>query len=497
MAVVLVQAGDAHPPRGVEDGGDAGRQLDLDRGDVQRVAHRHLQRQRAVVVLVVVLRGIGLEAVFAAAQREDHRLVPDGADHVQAAAFDRGSVGEHLEGGSRLAGVGGCHVDLAARTVVVVAAHHGQHLAGLWIHGNQRAVVEVVVVPEPGDLASDDGLRQVLNVQIETGVDAVALTVAGADVVLLVQHLQHIVDEVRRLQLVRRIEELELLVLRRQRLRGRDHFLGNHGVEDFCLARLRPRRVDQRAVLRRRLRQPGKHGGLPQREVVRRGVEETAGRRLRAITLRSVIDGVEIQLKNLVLRVATVEIDGEHRLADLSLNRRWRVGPDEHLFDELLADRAPALGDVVMRVIGQRRARDTREVDAIVLVESLVLDRDGRLLDEGRHRVQRHHDAVVAMVADVVDEGAMTIENQHVLVKPGRGKPVDGRQVADRLGGEGGDHQQRKGQDQDRHQEKGAPSFGATLAPAEQPQAAVEGIAGETAARHSGRAGWEWSWRHH
>ena len=101
------------------------------------------------------------------------------------------------------------------------------------------------------------------------------------------------------------------------------------------------------------------------------------------------------------------------------------------------------------------------------------------------------------MVADVVNQGAMTIENQHVLIEAGRGEAVDRRQVADRLGGEGRDHHQRKGQDQHRHQEKGAPSFGAALAAAEQPQAAVEGIAGETAARHSGRAGREWSWRHH
>ena len=88
------------------------------------------------------------------------------------------------------------------------------------------------------------------------------------------------------------------------------------------------------------------------------------------------------------------------------------------------------------------------------------------------------------MVADVVDQGAMAIENQHVLMEAGRGEAVDRRQVSDRLGGECGDHHQRQGQDQDGHQKKSAPSFGATLAPAEQPQAAVEGIAGETAARH-------------
>ena len=145
VVVWFVEAGDAHPSSGVEDGRDADGQLGFDRRDVERVAHRHFQGEGAVVTLVVVQRRIGLEAVGAAAQGKDHRLVEDGAHHVEPAALDRRRVRHHLERRSRLPRGGRRHVDLATRAVVIGTADHGQHFAVLRIHCHQGAIVEVVI----------------------------------------------------------------------------------------------------------------------------------------------------------------------------------------------------------------------------------------------------------------------------------------------------------------------------------------------------------------
>jgi len=116
----------------------------------------------------------------------------------------------------------------------------------------------------------------------------------------------------------------------------------------------------------------------------------------------------------------------------------------------LLADGAPALADVMVGVVGDRGPRDAAEVDATVLVEGPVLDRDGRQLDEGRHLLQRDDDAMIARQPDVIEENPVAVEDQRVLVEPAGGEAFDGRQGADapsrqRRGGHQGqseDHQQ-------------------------------------------------------
>ena len=81
---------------------------------------------------------------------------------------------------------------------------------------------------------------------------------------------------------------------------------------------------------------------------MRVGVKEAARRRLDAITLAAVVDGVEVQLQNLILRVTIVQLDGQRRFPQFALDGWRRVWTDEHLFDQLLADRAPALGDAMV-----------------------------------------------------------------------------------------------------------------------------------------------------
>jgi hypothetical protein len=61
----------------------------------------------------------------------------------------------------------------------------------------------------------------------------------------------------------------------------------------------------------------------------------------------------------------------------------------------LLRDRGGALRRALLPDVGPQRSRDAPVVDARVLVESLVLDRDHGVLDVRRDLVARHQDAVV------------------------------------------------------------------------------------------------------
>ena len=179
--------------RHVDDGRDTGSQLDLQRGDVQRVAHHHLQWQRAVEAPVVVQRNVlGVTAHVAgpiAPRGENHRGVEDRAHHVDLAALDGGGVGEDLEARTGWAGHVVGEVELPAGPVVIVAADHGQHLARLRVHADEGRVVEIVEVPLLRDLFVHDLFRLVLEVQVKAGVDPVASLIVGPDVMFPGQRL--------------------------------------------------------------------------------------------------------------------------------------------------------------------------------------------------------------------------------------------------------------------------------------------------------------------
>ena len=230
----------AHPPGHAENVRYPDAQLRLHRRDVERVAHRHLQRQHAVIPEVVVQRGIRLEAAGAAPGWKHQGGVEHGGDHVEFAALDRGRVGVDLEGRAGLAGRVR-HVDPATRPVVVIAPDHGEDFAGLRVHADQRGVVEVVVVALLRDLIAHHLFRQQLEVQVERGVDTVTTPVARLDVVLLPQRLQHIVDEVGRQVMVGGRVDLQLGRVGRVRFHLGDEVVLDHRRQDRELARLRRR----------------------------------------------------------------------------------------------------------------------------------------------------------------------------------------------------------------------------------------------------------------
>ena len=169
------------------------------------------------------------------------------------------------------------------------------------------------------------------------------------------------------------------------------------------------RRVAERVVLRRCLRQAGDQGRLVQGEVLRVLREVGHGRRLdpdrRPALVGAVRNGVQVLAQDPVLpgpaRVLVLELLGQLRLADLALEVPLRV-LDVERAHELLRDRRAALNGVAARLqVLDARADDRRVVHALVLVEALVLDRDGGLADLLGHLAPRDRrtDLVGAHVA--------------------------------------------------------------------------------------------------
>src|SRR5438067_1012594 len=95
---------------------------------------------------------------------------------------------------------------------------------------------------------------------------------------------------------------------------------------------------------------------------------------LDAVGVIPVVDGVQVAGENLVLRPAAAELDRETRLPDLALEGPLAAGVE--VAHELLRDRRSALDDLAGADVAPESAGDPDVVDAAVLVEAAVLDRD-------------------------------------------------------------------------------------------------------------------------
>ena len=201
------------------------------------------------------------------------------------------------------------------------------------------------------------------------------------------QLLLDVVDEVLALRLARPGQPD--LVGRRQRgaagrvvLVGRDDPLLEHLVEDDPAPLLRRLRVRDRVEERRVPRDPREERRLGERQLAR-GLLEVRQRRL-PDPVRAVpeVDRVQVRGEDPVLVVAVplLELPRERRLLQLARDRA--VVGDVGVLDELLRDRRAALDDGLVLDVREQRAPDRVQVDAVVLVEALVLDRDDRLLHD-------------------------------------------------------------------------------------------------------------------
>src|SRR5205085_9244474 len=94
------------------------------------------------------------------------------------------------------------------------------------------------------------------------------------------------------------------------------------------------------------------------------------------------IDLIEICLENLILGVMLLHLARRGLLAELA--RETEITPVDdvrmHIADELLRDGARPTA-TLPKEPSLDRARDADEIDAVVLIEALVLDSDERVLE--------------------------------------------------------------------------------------------------------------------
>ena len=242
----------------------------------------------------------------------------------------------------------------------------------------------------------------------------------------------------------------------RRRERGADVAEVGHPVEHLAAALLRRLRVARRVVGDRLLHRAREGRGLDEGQLA--GVLGEVAQRggLDAVGTGAEVGDVEVALEDLVLGEDPFE--GQRvahllELADVGARAcgRGLLGGggalDEHVLDVLLREgRATATGrrGAAGRVADEG-ADDAARVDAAVLVEATVLDRDDRLAHDRRDRGQRHLDAV--LLVDRREHGAVGGEDARALRQRRRGQLRGQRLVAldGRPGGDAGPADERQG----------------------------------------------------
>ena len=165
-------------------------------------------------------------------------------------------------------------------------------------------------------------------------------------------------------------------------------------------------------------------------------------------------------MRILSLLQLVLELPRQHGLAELA-----RVGAlvaHVGVLDELLGDGGAALDDRAGAQVEDHGAGDALVVDAVVLVEALVLHGHGGLLHDLRDLVAGHEHAVLGAV-QLGDDALAGAVVQHRVDGVGVAVQVlERRQVAgegvDGAGGEGeaGDHREQHGDDEELDHEPGA-----------------------------------------
>ena len=119
---------------------------------------------------------------------------------------------------------------------------------------------------------------------------------------------------------------------------------------------------------------------------------------------------------------AFVSRDSSHSASvnSSSLRAKRAVVAEIEVLGELLRQRRAALHRAAFAQIDDRRAHHAEGVDAVVVVEALVLGGDHRVRDVARQQIERH---VVVAAAALGDDRAVARQDAHegrVLLRPQR-----------------------------------------------------------------------------
>jgi hypothetical protein len=238
--------------------------------------------------------------------------------------------------------------------------------------------------------------------------------------------------------------------------------------------------VDRRRVGRRRLDEPGDERGLGHVEFVGVLAEEAQGGRLDAVVPVAEVGLVQVQREDFVLGVGA--LDQQRREGFLDLARVRLLPVEERHAGELLRDRAAALRPFAGARVGDDGRTDAHQVDPVVLVEALVLDRDDGLAHRLADLLERHLDALFLedgehrLVALVVERGRLrhVAHRRQGTAVGQRATDVPGERQPPREGDPGGQRQSRQ-----------RPREGAR--PRQQPAAQAAGVLPTEPRQQSGR----------
>ena len=323
---------DPHVSRHGHDGVRADVGGDADGHGVVRARQRLLQGDLTRVLPARVLWGPAASPAPAVCEG-------DGRVHEMVAGHDallqRRRVYDGLEAGAGLAVGLGRAVELAR--LEVLAAHEREDLPRLGRHAHQGA----------HRLEGPDGLLGLdLEVDVQGGVDLQSPTV---DRVLAVLGQEVVEQEVRDeiggpvelLDSVGELAELQLLLVGLLSLGRVDPAQGLHASQNVILTDFRIVDVAQGVVASWVGDEPGQDGRL--RDVqIRRGFPEVGARgRLRAPGPAPKVDGVEVELQELVLRIELLHAHGDDDLLGLAGDAPF-VGQEE-VARKLLGDGARPL----------------------------------------------------------------------------------------------------------------------------------------------------------
>ncbi len=226
----------------------------------------------------------------------------------------------------------------------------------------------------------------------------------------------------------------------RRSSRGARSFPASHSrSQDQVAARASIARVRDGIELRRVLRHRGEQRSLGKRQLGGAVTEVRERGLLHAVRAVSEIDRVQVRGEDLVLVPALLELPRERRLLHLAADRA--VVLDDRVLHELLRDRRAALHDALVRDVLPAGAKDPAEIDAVVLVEPPILDRDDRVLHQRRDLVRLEQHA--ALVASQDGEDRLAVVRVDVAV-PLRLHLVAGVELRD-LAGERGHEAEREG----------------------------------------------------
>src|SRR5262249_1337077 len=146
----------------------------------------------------------------------------------------------------------------------------------------------------------------------------------------------------------------------------------------------------------RSLGETGQQRPLFKREVLCVLAEIAACGKLDAPRAAAEKNRVEVKLENLRLAQRALHARGKDHFADLALIRK--ILSHQQVLDDLLGDGRAALWPAGLREIADERANEATLINALMLVETLVLGSEEGLLHGLRNIGERHPDATLVFL---------------------------------------------------------------------------------------------------